>query len=469
MTTAPSRRAPSSPPATGSGWCHDTPAVLTGWGRATQSRCTLRASGRSADDRVLDDVGPRGATPRGLGRGYGDAALNTGGVVLDRARADGALHVDAGTGLLSADAGVSLAGVLRACVPLGWLPPVLPGTAQVSLGGALAADVHGKNHLRTGSFSAHVVDAVLLTPAHGRITIGPDVNAELFWATAGGLGLTGVLLTLRVQLVRAPHTTMVETTTRAADLDSVLQLLHSGALEHEHAVAWLDGHASGPRLGRGIVSVADRAEQLDRHHPGRGRAYSVPHWSGPNLVTTAAIRTANAVRVAAHPGTPTLRRTTLASVLHPLDRVRGWNHLYGTRGLVQHQLAVPHGAEAVLGRALQLVQRAGCPPTLVVLKALGPASPGPLGFPSAGWTLAMDIPAGAAGVARSLLELDRMVVSAGGRVYLVKDGLMRPELVAAMYPRLEQWRATCRSVDPDGVMTSDLDRRLQLRGTRSVP
>lgn len=447
----------------------------TTFARSMSSRTTVsRPTDDSSWMQLLAQAGPRGVTVRGAGASYSDAALNCGGTVGQTESGGAVRSWDEGTHVVEVDAGMSLAQLCAHTVPRGMLPPVLPGTAHATVGGAIAGDVHGKNHVRRGSFSHHVVGIRLLTPAAGIVRAGPDQQPDTFWATAGGLGLTGVVLSARIRLTPIGSSWLSTRDRVCADLAEVLATVRAREQSAEHVVAWLDGHASGAHTGRGIVSAAEplSADDLPRHLRGQALRYHrtrrparLP--AGPCLVRPELVRAANAARLVAARRGGAARIMPLHRVLHPLDTALDWPALYGRRGLIQQQFSVPEGQEAVLPLVLTALTDAGCPPSLAVLKHLGAASPGPLSFPSPGWTLALDLPTTAAARAAPLLDrLDDLVLAAGGRLSLVKDSRMRRALVPRMYPGLADWRATRRRIDPAGVLTSDLDRRLDLRGNR---
>lgn len=421
---------------------------------------------------LFADPGPGGITVRGSGASYSDAALNGGGTVAVTTSPARITGWDRSNGLLDIDAGATLGKVLSFAVHQGWTLPVLPGTARATVGGALAADVHGKNHPRSGSFSACVEQVVLMTPGQGVLSVGPDERPEVFWATAGGLGLTGVVRRLRLRLAPIQTSWLTTTDTACADLEELLAVVVAREAGHEHVVAWIDGHAPAGSTGRGVVSATDHVARADLPVPRRDQAltYNPRPWhlrapATANLVRPTAVRTANTLRLARAKRRPGPRLSDFSEALHPLDSVVDWPVLYGRRGLVQYQFSVPTGQEVVIRTVLQVLRTASCPPALVVLKRLGRGSPGQLSFPSPGWTLALDLPAGAAFETAWLLErLDHLVCAVGGRVYLVKDSRMQSGLVPQMYPRLQEWRTVRDQLDPAGTMTSDLDRRLDLTG-----
>lgn len=448
---------------------------FNGWGHATPSRGHLRVVDGSESYRgVFDGVGSRGVVPRGLGRSYGDAAQNSGGCVLDTTVGARVHEFDRGSGTLIADGGVSLHEIERVALPAGRLPSVLPGTAQVTLGGAIAADVHGKNHLSAGSFSAQVSEIDLGTPAGGIRIVGPGRDPGIFWATVGGMGLTGIISRVALRLSAVETGWMLVRDGPYADLDALLAGMTDTT--SPYAVAWIDAHASGKRLGRGVLSRADHAGVEDlpaaqRRIPllfGPDTHLRIPPLGGRGPLRNTAI---GAYNTAAHLRSrhPARGRRVqhVRKFFHPLDSVSGWPSSFGRAGLIQYQFAVPYGAEHVLRSALRRLQTCRQLPSLVVLKRLGAAGKGHLSFPIPGWTLALDLP-GHRDLGPVLDSLDEQVADAGGRVYLAKDARLRGSVLSAMYPRLEEWRAVRDRLDPGSVLTSDLDRRIGLTG-RPVP
>jgi decaprenylphospho-beta-D-ribofuranose 2-oxidase len=440
--------------------------VLSGWGRATASSADVAPVTESADvSRILRWPGPRGALARGLGRSYGDAAQNAGGVVLDMNGLRQPVVVDGGR--LTVGAGTSIRDVHRAIVPTGWMLPVVPGTESVTMGGALAADVHGKNHPRDGSFATHV-ERFLLATCEGEREIDARRDPDDFWATAGGMGLTGVITRLTVRLRPIETPMMMVRTRRHGGIDAVLTDL--GGTDHHYAAAWIDATAGGRHLGRGVVSTAEHA--LGRDLPGRaseaGRHRDRPSPEIPplpvSLVRRGPVRLANVARY--HATRTGERLEPYARVLHPLDGLAEWHRLYGRRGMVQHQMAVPDGREDVVVAMLEELARRRVLCSLAVLKRFGPGDAGPLSFPIEGWTLALDLPRNQPGLASLLAGFDGRVIEAGGRVYLAKDACAAPAAIEAMYPRLPAWRAVRDRVDPGGIMQSDLSRRLGLTARR---
>jgi decaprenylphospho-beta-D-ribofuranose 2-oxidase len=444
-------------------------ASLSGWGRTTASTATVHrpATGAAAAG-LLAGAGPRGILARGLGRSYGDAAQNAGGEVADMAGLDGVLAFDPASGRVTVQAGVSLDRLLRVTVPSGWFLSSTPGTRYVTVGGAVANDVHGKNHHRDGSIRNAVRSLQLLTPAAGApVTVEPGDDAGLFAATAGGLGLTGIILAATLQLDPVETAWMRVDTDRPTDLDDLLQRM--AAAPRRYTVAWVDCLARGRRLGRSVLTSADHARLEDLPAAARPaarrfaprRRLAVPPGVPGGLLGRRVAQAFNQAWLARAPRRERGRLRPLDGFFYPLDALAGWNRLYGPGGFVQYQFAVPDGAEATLQAVVERLAAERCPSFLAVLKRFGQGA-GLLSFPIAGWSLAVDIPAGQPGLGRLLDELDELVAQAGGRVYLAKDARLRRATLAAMYPQLERWQAVRDRADPAGRLRSDLGRRLGL-------
>ncbi|MEU8711455.1 FAD-binding oxidoreductase [Streptomyces sp. NPDC001414] len=448
-----------------------TAVPVTGWGRTAPTVARLirpRTYQEAAD--VIRNCGARGGIARGLGRAYGDAAQNAGGAVLDMTGLDRIHAIDADGGILLCDAGVSLHRLTEVLLPLGWFVPVTPGTRQVTVGGAIGADIHGKNHHVSGSFSRHVLSFELLT-ADGQVrTVSRDT--PLFDATAGGMGLTGVILTATVRLLPVETSYLTVDTERADDLDDLMYRLTTTDHRYRYSVAWIDLLARGAATGRAVLTRGDHAP-LEALGAGTraGRAPlafrsrqlpAAPAFVPEGLLGRTTVGLFNELWYRKAPRARTGQLQRVSTFFHPLDGVPHWNRIYGRGGFVQYQFVVGYGQEEALRRIVARISERRCPSFLAVLKRFGDADPGWLSFPVPGWTLALDIPASLPGLGAFLDELDEEVAAAGGRVYLAKDARLRPDLLAAMYPRLADFRALRAELDPRGVFVSDLSRRLGL-------
>ncbi|WP_405527412.1 FAD-binding oxidoreductase [Streptomyces canus] len=451
---------------------------VTGWGRTAPTAARLIRP-RSYEEAVaaVRGCGARGGIPRGLGRAYGDAAQNAGGAVFDMTGLNRVHAIDAEGGTVLCDAGVSLHRLTEVLLPLGWFVPVTPGTRYVTVGGAIGADVHGRNHHVSGSFSRHVLSFELLA-ADGEIRTVRR-GTPLFDATTGGMGLTGMILTATVQLQPVETSLMSVDTERARDLDDLMARLTATDHQYRYSVARVDLLARGAATGRAVLTRGDHAplEALETRGLLAGGtrarrdplAFATPRFPAPppflpeGLLNRTTVGLFNELWYRKAPRARTGRLQRISAFFHPLDAVPHWNRIYGRGGLVQYQFVVGQGQEEALRRIVRRVSGQRCPSFPALLKRFGDADPGWLSFPVPGWTLALDIPAGLPGLGTLLDELDEEVAMAGGRVCLAKDSRLRPELLTAMYPRLDDFRALRAELDPRGVFTSDLSRRLTLQ------
>lgn len=445
---------------------------LTGWGRTAPTVAQVLSTpdlGIVAES--VRTAGPRGVIARGLGRSYGDPAQNGGGLVVDMTAFDRIHTIDPDNAVVDVDAGVSLDALMRAVLPHGLWVPVLPGTRQVTVGGAIASDIHGKNHHARGSFGNHVLSMDLLT-ADGTVrTLTPEgVDAELFWATVGGMGLTGIVVRARIAMKRTETAYFLVDSDRTGDLDATMALLTGGSDEgYEYSVAVPDTISTDAKLGRAGFSRGNLAtvEQLPaklRRDPLGFRApqlFTVPDIVPAGMVNNLTTRIGGAVthRTFAKRGRGLIQNIT--QFLHPLDLLGEWNRGYGGSGFLQYQFSMPFGAEDQLAEAVRLIAHSGHRSFLNVFKRMGPGNQAPLSWPHPGFMLSLDFVL-TPGLDRLCVELDRRALDAGGRLYFAKDSRATPEVVHAMYPRLDAWRRVRDAVDPERVFVSDLARRLRL-------
>ncbi|MBL8955776.1 MAG: FAD-binding oxidoreductase [Myxococcaceae bacterium] len=429
--------------------------TLHGWGR-------LKSPGREVHVDELERA-PDAPLSRGLGRSYGDSSLPPpGATAINTVRADRVLKFDEITGVFRAEAGLALHELNRLTLPRGWFTPVTPGTHFVTLGGMVAADVHGKNHHVAGCFGSHVT-RLKLRVADGRIVeCGPDLERDLFRATVGGMGLTGHILEVEFGLVRVPSPWVLQETERATDIDDFIAKLKEAAARWPMTLGWIDCLSTGKNLGRGIIMRGRWAEphEAPPYLPREPMRVPWPQLEAPawalNRFTVGAF---NTVYYRSHP-----KRVKTAIVSHykwiyPLDSIRNWNMMYGRRGFSQYQCVLPvvAGPQAARRFLELLTSRGGAESFLCVIKDCGPEGLGLLSFPKKGISIALDIPV-RDGMQALVDALNEHVIREGGRVYLAKDAFTRAEHFRAMEPRLEEFRRIRKQWDPG----------LKLRSAQSI-
>jgi decaprenylphospho-beta-D-ribofuranose 2-oxidase len=449
-----------------------SPVSLHGWGRTAPTLAHVTVPGTPADvAAAVRAAGPRGVIARGLGRSYGDPAQNAGGVVLDMTGLARPPAIDPDTGVAVDDGGVSLDTLMRAALPLGWWVPVLPGTRQVTIGGAIGADVHGKNHHTKGSFGNHVLSMDLVTADGAVRTLTPDgPESELFWATVGGMGLTGVVVSATVQLHRTESAYFVVDTDRTRDLDELLTLLTDGSDDtYGYSAAWFDTTTTGAKLGRavltrGSLATLDQLSHKQRRDPLKFDApqlLTFPDVFPNGLANPATLRAFSHLWYRKAPRRQRGAIQNITAFYQVLDLFGDWNRVYGSRGFLQYQFLLPFGEEPALRRIAERIAASKHSSGLNVLKRFGAGNQAPLSFPQPGWTVTVDFPV-AAGLHRFCDELDELVLGAGGRLYLAKESRTTGATFKRGYPRFEEWRKVRDEADPEGVFVSDMARRLEL-------
>lgn len=382
--------------------------------------------------------------PFACGRSYGDSCLNAGGALLDVAALRRFIAFDESQGLLRCEAGVTLAEILALVVPRGWFVPVLPGTQWVSVGGAIANDIHGKNHHRAGTFGVHVTCLELMRSTGERVLCSPDRNADLFRATIGGLGLTGLILWAELRLKRVPGPAVAMERIRFSCLDEFLELSGSD-LDYEYTVAWIDCLARGRRLARGLFLRGDHVAgpHASDAHASRLR---VPFDLPSGFINRLSLRAFNAFYYRSQFSARRRQTVPHDTFFFPLDGIRDWNRLYGRRGFFQYQCVVPDDTGRTIRALLDEVGRSREIPSLAVLKRFGTVkSPGLLSFPRPGITLAIDFANRGSSTLALLERLDRLVVETGGAVYPAKDARMSAASFRRFFPA---WESFAAQVDP---------------------
>ncbi|GAA3363977.1 FAD-binding oxidoreductase [Saccharopolyspora gregorii] len=445
---------------------------LMGWARTAPTHAhVLSTPDVDAIARAVREADERGVIARGLGRSYGDVSQNAGGTVIDMTALNRIHDIDPDKAVVDVDAGVSLDQLMKAALPHGLWVPVLPGTRQVTIGGAIGCDIHGKNHHSHGSFGNHVLSMDLLT-ADGEVrTLTPDgEGSELFWATVGGVGLTGIVLRAKVKMKRTESAYFIVDADRTKDLDETLELFSNGSdMNYDYSMAWFDAISTGPKLGRSAFSRGSLAK-LDELPP-KLRADPLK-FDAPQLLTFPDVfpnglankLTFSTLSEVWYRKTPKAGRgqvQNLTAFYHPLDMFGEWNRAYGSNGFLQYQFILPFEQHEALRTLVKRIAESGHVSFLNVLKRMGDSSRAPLSFAMPGWTITVDFPI-KDGLSRFCQELDEVVLGAGGRLYFAKDSRTTPEMIQQMYPRLDEWREVRAAVDPQGIFHSDLSRRLAL-------
>ncbi|KQY07272.1 decaprenylphosphoryl-beta-D-ribose oxidase [Mycobacterium sp. Root135] len=448
-----------------------TTKQLMGWGRTapTVARVLSTPDAETIVEAVTSADG-RGIIARGLGRSYGDNAQNGGGLVVDMSALHQIHSMDRDTHLVDVDGGVNLDQLMRAALPLGLWVPVLPGTRQVTIGGAIACDIHGKNHHSAGSFGNHVRSMDLLT-ADGQVRrLTPDgEDAALFWATVGGNGLTGIILRATIAMTPTETAYFIADGDVTPTLDDTIAFHSDGSEDdYTYSSAWFDAISAPPKLGRAAISRGSlaRLDQLPDKLQKNPLKFDAPQLlTFPDVFPNGLANKYTFGPIGElwyrKSGTYRGKVQNLTQFYHPLDMFGEWNRGYGSAGFLQYQFVVPTEAVEEFKRIIVDVQRSGHYSFLNVFKLFGAGNQAPLSFPIPGWNVCVDFPI-KAGLNEFVTELDRRVLEFGGRLYTAKDSRTTAETFHAMYPRIDEWIEVRRRVDPAGVFASDMARRLEL-------
>lgn len=437
---------------------------LSGWGRALSADVRAwRPERAPALQQAFRAEREDGVIVYAAGRSYGDAPLNGGGDVILTERLDRILSADWETGEVVCEPGVTIGDLMRVALKNKYMVPVSPGTGFATVGGGVANDVHGKNQHCHGNFGDHVQWIDLLLPSGEIKRITPEGEKELFEATVGGIGLTGIMLAMGIKLRRVKSNAVLLREKKARDLDEFLAMQQEAREKHTYVVGWIDAMARGRSLGRGIMEAADDSQGAT--DAPMGKRTRMPTEMPGFAMNRLSIGLFNALYYHRLPfGGGRERQVPMTQFLYPLDSIEDWNLLYGKRGFYQFQCVLPEAESAVgMRKLMEAISEAGTGSFLAVLKSMGKWGRGHLSFPMPGFTLALDFPA-KPGVTELLARLERITLDHGGRIYLAKDGAMSAESFAQMYPRLDDFRAVLDRIDPNRVMDSDMSRRLKIRG-----
>ena len=436
---------------------------ISGWGRALFAYTTL--SNFQSFQNIVFSNPERGIIARGLGRSYGDCSVNSGGITLECLNPK-VIEIDSHTGVATVSSGITILELEQQALPLGYFPFVVPGTAYVTIGGAIASDIHGKSHHRVGSFSKYVLEIRVLTADGNEITARPEgENEDLFWATVGGMGLTGIILEAKIRLLRIETAYVSVDESRAKNLQSLISTLLSFNEKYFYTVAWVD--FSGKFEGRGVISGANHVNisELNRRQKNRflqplvRKKVSFPGFLRVSLINNFTISIFN--KIWFHK--PVGRKVQhIEKFMHPLDTINNWNVVYGKKGFLQYQFVIPFNNVQVLTQILEQLKKTRTSSFLSVLKTFSDESRGMLSFPREGWTLSFDLPIGDPGLSKLLVELDILVLEAGGRIYLTKDSRMNSSVMPIMYKNIIEWKKIKSEFDPENLWQSDLGRRLGL-------
>ncbi len=447
--------------------------TLSGWGRNSKALVKiLNPKGKEELQDIISNSKKNSIIARGLGRSYGDAAqLNNGSVInLDYFQH---VYLNKSKGIVNAGGGVSFDELLKNIIPEGFFLPVSPGTRNVTVGGAIAADVHGKNHHINGSFGNHLIN-LLIVDGLGEInSLSPRKDADKyekdkFWATVGGMGLTGIIIEATFSLIPIKTSKISVDTSRHSDIDSLMEEMIICDKKFQYSVAWLD---TLNKSGRGILTCGNHAspEQFkEKFEIDNCLDYNPKSLAtAPSFIPNGMLNrfTVNAFNEAYFRKAPKSRKQELqdiASFFYPLDGIQEWNRVYGPKGFLQYQFVVPDSSAHLIKESIEIFRKIGIPSFLSVLKRFGQENSAFLSFPKKGWTLAVDIPLSIPKLDKTLFELDIKIAEAGGRIYLAKDSRQSSNIFSLTYPKLNEWKLIQHSMDPNRIYCSDLAIRLNL-------
>lgn len=439
-------------------------STLTGWSLTLPSLTNKVTVPTDKVPYVVSDYS--GFIVRGAGRSYGDCASLSRGHTLELANKS--ISIDS-QGILIASANVTVGDILEYSVPLGWFLPVTPGTSYATLGGLVAADAHGKNHHKNGSLGEHLIELTMVDASGTTIAASRTANTDLFRATIGGMGLTGVILQVSLKMLKIETSLMEVTSSKHSSIGSIVDAMTKYDNLFDYSVAWVDMSTYGTKAGRGLLFQGKhlKSENLSTLYKDKPLTYTkppirtIPLRAPVRVITRMTTYIFNKVWYHKFYGKTKVSTESLNKFFYPLDGVTNWNKVY-RKGVLQYQFVIPPHEVGVLEKIVQMFIGGKCPIFLVVLKQMGQEGEGLLSFPIKGWTLAVDIPADHAGILELLDKIDDIVASSGGRVYLAKDSRINHRFIPRMYPKLPAFKDVKNSYDPERKLISDMSQRLKL-------
>ena len=433
-----------------------------GWGKTHHSKSFCYTTKEFSDDlRVEFQAG----LPVGFGRSYGDSSINSNGIYLE-VESENNIEINTKEMFALCDANVSIGDLERAAIKMGCFPPTVPGTEFVSIGGAIASNIHGKSHHQSGSFGESVMELDLLTSSNEYLKLKPTgETSRFFWATVGGMGLTGVITKAKIKLNKIESSYVLVEEARAKNIEELLSLIKQFDNKYLHTVAWID--LSGKYSGRGIVSGGNHAKVNDLpskfqknplviEEPGK---FAIPNVIPSFFMNSLFIKIFNLIWFVKplKNGPVHIRK-----FLHPLDSVKSWNNIYGHKGLIQFQFQIPYKQEQFLKDTLNILHKNRVASFLGVLKGFGESDQSLLGFPNPGWTLSIDFPAKRINLIPIFQKLTKQIVNRGGKIYLTKDSILKMEDFNNMYTKSSEWKKIKQELDPFNFWASDQGKRLGL-------
>tara|TARA_A100001388_G_scaffold213371_1_gene163774 strand:+ start:803 stop:2179 length:1377 start_codon:yes stop_codon:yes gene_type:complete len=447
--------------------------TVSGWGCNSKALVKIiNPKDKEELQEIISNSKKNSLISRGLGRSYGDAAQLNNRTVINL-NCFQHIYLNKEQGIVNAGGGVSFDNLLKKIIPQGFFLPVSPGTRNVTVGGAIAADVHGKNHHINGSFGNHIIDLLIIDGLGQIKSLNPRKEAkksekDKFWATIGGMGLTGVIIEATFSLIPIKTAKISVDTTRHRDIDSLMEKMVICDNKFQYSVAWLD---TLNKSGRGILTCGNHAtpEQIKKeanidnlleYNP--KSIATAPSFIPNGLLNRLTVNAFNEAYFRKAPESRTQELQDIASFFHPLDGIQNWNRVYGPKGFLQYQFVVPDSSAHLIKESIEIFRKIGIPSFLSVLKRFGEENSAFLSFPKKGWTLAVDIPLSIPKLERTLFELDIKIAEAGGRIYLAKDSRQSSDIFSLTYPKLNEWKTIQTSMDPNRVFCSDLALRLNL-------